>query len=68
MPKLGTFGLAELLILLFVVLMIFGPKRLPAIAKGIAQSIREFRQSARGGSDAGTPAADDATEGKVRPD
>lgn len=68
MPKFGTFGLLELLILLFVVLMLFGPKRLPAIAKGIAQSIREFRRGARDGAPADASPPETDSESKVRSD
>ncbi len=37
-------GMPELLIILVIVLVLFGGKRLPAIGKGIGQSIREFRE------------------------
>lgn len=47
MPKIGSLGLFEILIILVVVLMIFGPKRLPDMARGLGQSIREFRKSVR---------------------
>lgn len=47
MPKLGPLGLFEILIILVVVLLIFGPKRLPDMARGLGQSIREFRKSVR---------------------
>ncbi|NLG08079.1 MAG: twin-arginine translocase TatA/TatE family subunit [Deinococcales bacterium] len=44
MPKIGTLGIVELLIILLVVLLIFGPRRLPEMAKGLGQSVREFRK------------------------
>lgn len=47
MPKLGPLGLFEILMILVVVLLIFGPKRLPDMARGLGQSIREFRKSVR---------------------
>lgn len=47
MPKLGSLGLFEILIILVAVLLIFGPKRLPDMARGLGQSIREFRKSVR---------------------
>lgn len=59
--RLGPLGIWELLIILVVVLLILGPSRLPAMAKGIGQSIREFRQSLKGDDD-GEP--DDAGEGR----
>lgn len=45
--RLGPIGLPELLIILVVVLLIFGPRRLPEMAKGIGQSVREFRKGLR---------------------
>jgi sec-independent protein translocase protein TatA len=42
--RIGPLGLPELLIILLVVLLIFGPRRLPDMAKGLGQSVREFRR------------------------
>jgi len=47
MPKIGPIGIPELLIILLVVLLIFGPRRLPDMAKGLGQSVREFRKGLR---------------------
>jgi len=38
-------GMHELLIILVIVLIFFGGKRLPLIGKGLGQSIREFREA-----------------------
>ncbi len=40
-------GPAELLIILFVVLLIFGPKKLPEVGRAIGRGIREFRSAAK---------------------
>ena len=45
--KFGSLGVPELLIILVVVLLVFGPRRLPEMAKGIGQSVREFRKGIR---------------------
>lgn len=42
MPSIGW---QELAIVLFLVLLIFGPKRLPEIGRSVGKSIREFRTS-----------------------
>ena len=42
--RIGPFGVWEILIILVVVLLIFGPRRLPEMAKGLGQSVREFRK------------------------
>lgn len=45
-----TFGVPELLVILVIVLILFGAKRLPEIGRGLGKSIREFK-SATGGGD-----------------
>ncbi len=41
----GPFGWSELLIILFLVLLFFGPRRLPEVAEAIGKSIRRFKKS-----------------------
>jgi len=38
-------GPVELILILLVVLLLFGAKRLPEIARSLGQSIREFKDS-----------------------
>jgi sec-independent protein translocase protein TatA len=45
--RIGPLGIWEILLILVVVLLIFGPRRLPEMAKGIGQSVREFRKGIR---------------------
>jgi sec-independent protein translocase protein TatA len=47
----GWFGPWELLILLAVVLLIFGPKRLPQLGRSLGQGARSFRDGVRGRHD-----------------
>jgi sec-independent protein translocase protein TatA len=42
-----TIGPLELLIVLGIVLVIFGPKRLPGLGRQLGSSMREFRDSIR---------------------
>ncbi|MFI5335388.1 MAG: twin-arginine translocase TatA/TatE family subunit, partial [Opitutales bacterium] len=41
------FGGAELLIILFIILLLFGGSKLPALAKGLGESVREFKKAAK---------------------
>lgn len=40
---LGPIGLPEVLIILFIVVLIFGAKRLTGLGKGFGQAIRGFK-------------------------
>ena len=44
----GSFGGAELLIALVIILLLFGAKRIPELAKGLGSGVREFRKGTRG--------------------
>ena len=46
--RIGPFGLTELLIILLVVLLIFGARRLPEIGSALGRSIRSFKSSLTG--------------------
>jgi len=41
----GNIGFPELLIILAIALLIFGPKKLPEISKSIGRAVREFRRA-----------------------
>ena len=41
------FGMWELLLLLLIVLLLFGPSRLPEIARALGKSIKEFKNAGR---------------------
>lgn len=41
----GGFGGFEVLIILLVILLFFGAKRIPELARGIGQGITEFRKA-----------------------
>jgi len=44
----GTIGWPEIILLLLVVLLLFGAKRLPEIGKALGKGIREFKKSIKG--------------------
>lgn len=48
---LGPIGWNELVIILVIVLIIFGPRRLPDFAESFGKSIRKFRQATREAKD-----------------
>lgn len=58
-------GGTELIIILFIVLLLFGARRLPDLAGSIGKSVREFRKASDSGSD-GTGSSTDS--GSSAPD
>lgn len=45
---LGSVGMPELLIIMIIALMVFGPRRLPELGKAVGQTINEFKKGANG--------------------
>lgn len=52
----------ELILILAIVLIIFGGRRIPEIARGLGEGIRNFRDSMRGGGE--KPPGGNASEEK----
>jgi sec-independent protein translocase protein TatA len=44
----GPIGLPELLIIAFIILLLFGGKKLPELFKSLGQAIREFNKAKEG--------------------
>jgi sec-independent protein translocase protein TatA len=44
---MGSIGGQELFLILLIVLVFFGAKKLPELARGLGQGIREFRKAAK---------------------
>lgn len=47
----GNIGIMELVVVLVLVLIIFGPKRLPELGRSVGRGIREFKGSIEGKHD-----------------
>ena len=41
------FGMGELIVILVIVLLLFGAKKLPEIAKALGKSVKEFKKGAK---------------------
>lgn len=41
---MGRFGMGELILVLVIVLIIFGPKKLPELARGMGEAVKEFKK------------------------
>src|SRR4029078_2153725 len=51
----GNIGLPEILVVLVIALIIFGPKRLPELGRSVGKGIREFRSSISGDDEGSEP-------------
>lgn len=40
----GTIGMQEILLILFILLLLFGAKRLPELGESLGKGIREFKR------------------------
>ncbi|HEU4945049.1 MAG TPA: twin-arginine translocase TatA/TatE family subunit [Solirubrobacterales bacterium] len=48
---LGNIGPLEIVVVLIIALIVFGPKRLPELGRSLGRGIREFRGSLGGNDD-----------------
>lgn len=58
---MGRLGPTELLLILAIVLIFFGGRRIPEIARGLGEGIRHFKEGMHGSE---KPAADKPAEEK----
>ena len=56
---LGNIGPLEIIVVLVIALIVFGPKRLPELGNSLGKGIREFKESVTGEKD-------DDEDGEVR--
>ena len=61
LPFLGGVGAPELIIILVIVLILFGPKRLPALGKSLGKTFKSLKDGIDGKLDEGE-ADDDVAE------
>ena len=62
MPNIGPL---EIVVVLIIALVVFGPKRLPELGKSMGRGIREFRSTISGSDDEPKPELDAPADGAV---
>lgn len=45
---LGSIGTSEILLIVFVVLLLFGGKKIPELMRGIGKGVRSFKEGVNG--------------------
>ena len=48
---LGSLGMTELLIILFIIVLIVGGKKLPQLGAGLGEGIKNFKKSIKGSTE-----------------
>jgi sec-independent protein translocase protein TatA len=61
----GLLSPTHLVFILLIVLILFGPGKLPELGKGLGKGIREFKDAMRGGMDG---SSDKKTEEEKKPE
>jgi sec-independent protein translocase protein TatA len=56
-----TFGPAEIVIILVVVLLLFGGRKIPELMKGLGQGMKEFKKATKEED----PATDNGNKGEI---
>jgi sec-independent protein translocase protein TatA len=63
---IGGLGMTEILVILLIVLLLFGAKRIPDVAQGLGKGLREFKKAShdiqKDIQDAGEDEKDDKTK------
>jgi len=44
---MGNFGATEIILILLVVVLLFGGRKIPELMKGIGQGMKEFKKASR---------------------
>jgi sec-independent protein translocase protein TatA len=44
---MGNFGITEILLILLVVVLLFGGKKIPELMKGLGSGIKEFKKASQ---------------------
>lgn len=51
----GNFGAQEIFLILLVLLLLFGAKKIPELARGLGRGIHEFKRAVREGEESLNP-------------
>jgi sec-independent protein translocase protein TatA len=61
---MGNFGATEIVLILLVIVLLFGARKIPELMKGIGQGMREFRKASKFEDDTDKMSAEDKPEVK----
>lgn len=61
---MGKFGTMEIVLILAVVLLLFGGKKIPELMRGLGKGMKEFKDASKGEGTSSTPTETDKIENK----
>jgi sec-independent protein translocase protein TatA len=61
---MGNFGMREILFIVFIVVLLFGAKKIPELARGMGRGVKEFKDGMRE-STKDEPKIDNPTDKKL---
>lgn len=61
---MGNFGLTEIILILLVVVLLFGGRKIPELMKGIGQGMKEFKKASKVDDDSDKMSAEPKAEEK----
>jgi len=62
--KMGNFGATEIILILVVVVLLFGGRKIPELMKGIGQGMKEFKKASKVEDDTDKMSAEKKEESK----
>ena len=61
---MGKFGTMEIVLILAVVLLLFGGKKIPELMRGLGKGLKAFKDASKGEGSSSTPSETDKIENK----
>ncbi|WP_374541632.1 twin-arginine translocase TatA/TatE family subunit [Flavobacterium sp.] len=59
---MGRLGTTEIILIIAVVLLLFGGKKIPELMKGLGSGVKEFKKAAKGEDEAPAAKKEDETK------
>jgi len=61
---MGKFGVTEIVLILLVVVLLFGGRKIPELMKGLGQGMKEFKKASKVDDEANKMSAEEKQEAK----
>jgi sec-independent protein translocase protein TatA len=56
---MGKLGATEIILILAIVLLLFGGKKIPELMKGLGRGVKEFKDASKGGTEENATATEE---------